>query len=84
MELSFADVLTDQLKITLSSIREQTREMFKNKKPYRAIKVTDEERIANYLSITPDIDAQLSNDFGQNYQNYKQKMEDKIGGYKNA
>ncbi len=85
MELSFADVLTNEMISTLGSIKTEVREMFKNKQPYRTVKVSEADRIADYLSrkavMSPEVDAQLTNDFGETYQNYKGKMESRIRGY---
>ena len=73
----------------MSSIKEETREMFKNKQPYRTVKISEAERIANYLatkySMSQEVDQQLANDpqIGQTYRSYNQNMESLITrGYK--
>ncbi len=88
MEKSFADILTDEMIALMGTIKEQTREMFRNKQPYRTVHQSEAEKIANYLSMRatmpPEVDAQLTNDpqVGEAYQEYNQKMEDSIRGYK--
>jgi hypothetical protein len=78
------DRIMDMIKTRLTSVNTEIVKQFKNTNPYRMVKVSDEERITKYLSITPDMDLELSQQLGQVYQNYKLKMDNLIKGYKNA
>ena len=57
---------------------------FKGKDPFDSVKVTDADRIAQYLATTPQERHQYINDFGEQYINYEQKMEQKIREYGNG
>lgn len=81
MQDSFLDVLTDEMKNTLTSLKGEVRQMFKGNKPYRGVKISDADRIAKYLSITPQQHQQYSNQFGEDYSNYVSSMENKIKKY---
>jgi hypothetical protein len=82
MEKGYFDVLTDELKNTMASIRTETKDMFKNTKPYRAVKVPNVDQLANYLNITPEVDQKLQQDMGIHYDTYKNNMENLLKGYK--
>jgi hypothetical protein len=82
MELSFTDVLTNEMKDVMSTLKTETREMFKNTKPFRQVKVTDTERIADYLSTPTEVQDKLRQDFGEGYDNYVNNMEQLITKFK--
>lgn len=57
---------------------------FKGKDPFDSVKITDAERIAKYLATTPQERQQYISDFGEDYINYEQEMEQKIREYGNG
>ena len=59
MKEGFLDDLTTQLKETMASLESDTREMFKGVKPYRMVKMSPEDRIAEYLNLAPEVKQQL-------------------------
>ena len=76
MEEGFANILADELKNTIMSIRKEAGVMFKNTRPFRYEPPTDEQRLDTYMSITPEMDEELTTKMGQPYQDYKLKMAD--------
>lgn len=79
MEKSFLDIYVDELKDTLQSIRFETQQMFRGKKPFRMEKMTPEQRIDRFLQITPDMEAEMRQSFGDDaYDKYKFNMNDEI------
>ena len=84
MDKTFVDVLTEEMKESMIQIRGEVRDMFRGKDPYRQVKQTDADRIAQYLATTPQQRQQYINDFGEQYINYEQKMEQKIREYGNG
>ena len=58
------DRITDKLKLRVNRITGSAQKQFKGVNPYRQEPVPDEERIQNYLQTTPDEDAQLRQQFG--------------------
>ena len=82
MQDSFLDVLTDEMKNTLTSLKGEVRQMFKGTKPYRGVKVDDAEKIQKYLAIQPSQHEQYKQQFGEaEYMNYVSSMEKKIQEY---
>jgi len=82
MEQTFDDVLVEEMQNLMTSIRQEVKDSYKGKKPFRAVKVSDVERISNYLTRPPEVKAQLQNDMGDMYTQYEQNMENLINQYK--
>ena len=78
---SFFDIVTDEMKEALGSLRVETRMMFAGKQPYRTRKVSDAERIANYLTMPEEVKMKLQVDFPDQYPVYQEKMEDMARRY---
>jgi len=64
-EINRMDRITDKLKERITRISVRAQGQFKGTNPYRMEKVSPEERIRNYMNITPDIRQQLSAQFGE-------------------
>ncbi len=64
MKENVLDIATDILKVRVGDASLIIKKMFKGANPYRQEPVPDEERIQNYLQTTPDEDAQLRQQFG--------------------
>jgi hypothetical protein len=81
MQDSFLDVLTDEMKNTLTSLKGEVRQMFKGTKPFRGVKIDDAEKIQTYLNIKPQQHEQYRAQFGDEYMKYVSSMEQKIQEY---
>jgi len=82
VDKAFTDILVDEFKDAMSVLKSETRNMFKNTKPFRQVKVGDKDRIANYLSTPPEVKQQLMTDYGDSYTNYENEMQGLIDKYK--
>ncbi len=82
------DIVTDEVKRRMSLAIGEARRRFKNTNPYRMEKVTDEDRIRDYQTLTPEKIAFAKQNFGENEVNaYLTKMQnllaEKADGRKN-
>ncbi len=55
MERSFIDTYVDELKLTMQSIRIETQAMFRGKQPFRKEPMSDEEAVAQYMLLDPEV-----------------------------
>lgn len=84
MPKSRYDRIFDKIETRLARVNKKIGIEFKGKDPFDSVKITDAEKIAKYLTMTPDVKLQLYQDFGEEYINYEKDMEQKIRGYGNA
>ena len=86
MEKTFLDILTDEMKETMLTIRAETKDIFKGKQPYRKVKVDDADRIAQYLTLSPQVKQQALQDPAtrEDFMHYEASMEQKIREYGNG
>lgn len=84
MDKSFTDVLVEEMKGVMLSVRQETREMFKGKQPFRKVKQSDVDRISQYLTMSPEVKQNLMQSFPDEFTNYQNKMEQEIREYGNG
>jgi len=82
MELNFADILTDEMKSAMITLKAETKEMFRNTRPFRQVRVTNTERIANYLNTPPEVHQNWQSTNPIEYDNYVNSMEQLISKFK--
>ena len=81
MEEGFANILADELKNTIMSIRKEASVMFKNTRPFRAVEGTKEDLLASYLArkYTPQEEAMAQE--APFYDEYEGKMQGMMEEY---
>ena len=58
------DIITDKIKARITRITANAQKQFKGTNPYRKERIPDEERIMNYLNLTPDVEQEMRMQFG--------------------
>jgi len=81
MDKSFIDTYVDELKGTMMSIRLETQEMFRGKKPFRKEPMTNEEAVAQYMSFDPQVLEQFRMESPDAMADYEAKIQKIMEGY---
>ncbi len=84
MTKSLLDRRTDLLKDTILRMKGYVHETFGKTDPYRQVKMSDEEAVAEYMSFGPQVKEQFRTQSSEAYGNYETKilriMEGRNGG----
>jgi len=64
MRENILDIRTDKIKARVNRIVKTAQRQFKGTNPYRKERIPDEERIQNYLNLTPDVEQEMRTQFG--------------------
>lgn len=64
MKQNKMDIVTDLVKKRMGIAFGEAQRQYKNTNPYRKEPIPDEERIQSYLSLTPDVEQELRQQFG--------------------
>lgn len=77
MEKSIYDLVVDELNSRQRDVREELRKRFKKTKPFRMVKVSDKERLDEYLRMTPqDMQMAIQQQGEESVNNYIGEMEE--------
>lgn len=58
------DRITNKLRKRVDRLLGSAHKQFKGTNPYRKERIPDEERIMNYMNLTPDVEQELRGQFG--------------------
>lgn len=79
MKQNRLDRITDGVLERVGRIRGEVQSQYKNTNPYRMEKVSPEEQIKNYLSMTPEMETQFRQQMGDEAMGeYTNKMNELI------
>ncbi len=78
------DRRTDLLKETILRMKGHVHETFKNTDPYREVKMSDEEAVAQYMSFDPQVKEQFRTQSPKAYGEYEADILKKMEGMRNG
>jgi len=79
--LNKMDRITSLVKERLYRISGEIGKQYKNTDPYRKVKMTDEESVAQYMSFDPEVKEQFRTQSPEAYASYESKIQKIMEGY---
>lgn len=75
---SLLDRRTDLLKETILRMKGHVHEVFKDTDPYRKVKMSDEEAVAQFMSFDPEVKEQFRIQSPEAFSEYERKIDEII------